>query len=339
MAGNASIQSRKREHVETVITGNANFRKATNGFENFFFENCSLPEVDWEEIDVSQTFLGRKLGAPFMITGMTGGYPEAENINGDLAAAADAEGVAFGLGSMRAMIEKPELKPTYAVRGRAPNVLLFGNIGGIQLKRLKMERLKQALREVGADMLAIHLNPSQEAVQAGGDVDWKGVLDAIRQACAEVGMPVIAKEVGAGISAPVAKKLEAAGVKAIDIAGAGGTSWVGVEVLRGGKREGNDFWDWGIPTATALQEVSKAVKIPVIASGGMRTGLEAAKAIRLGATLAGGAAPFIKAQKQGGEKSVRDKIVEWRNQLKIAMLCTGSRNLTELRKARLLEKS
>ncbi|MEK6923711.1 MAG: type 2 isopentenyl-diphosphate Delta-isomerase [Candidatus Micrarchaeota archaeon] len=332
-----AIQSRKKEHVEAVLTGGVEAERKTTGFEKVEFEHCCLPELDWKDIDTTTTFLGRKFDAPFIVTGMTGGYPEAERINNDLAAACQAEGVAFGLGSMRAMVENPALARTFDVRQKAPKVFLIGNIGGAQLKKMELAKLRGALDALKADALAVHLNPCHEAAQQGGDLAWKGVLDAVRRTVKECGRPVIAKEVGNGVSAAVAKKLESAGVAAIDVAGAGGTSWVAVELARGGKREADVFWDWGIPTATAVKEVSKAIKIPVVASGGVRSGLDAAKAIRLGATLAGAAAPFIKAQRNGGGEGVRAEIRAWKEQLKIAMLCTGSRSLAELRKARLVE--
>ncbi len=332
------IQSRKKEHVEAVLNGNVGYRHKTNGFEAVDFEHCALPELDWEEIDTATEFLGFKLKAPLMVTGMTGGYADAETINNDIAAACEAEGVAFGLGSMRAMIEKPELKATFSVRKRAPKTFIAGNIGGIQLKKIPVEKIRAALDDIGANALCIHLNPSQEAVQAGGDVDWKGVLPAIENCCKKLGKPVIVKEVGSGISGPVARRLEAAGASAIDVAGAGGTSWVAVELARGGNVEGGVLWDWGVPTAVAVQQVRHATKLPIIASGGIRSGLEAAKAIRLGAALAGGAAPFIKAQKQGGTKAVQKEIQSWVSQLKMAMLCTGSTDLKALRNARLCPK-
>jgi len=332
----AGIQSRKREHVETVISSSVEHTCKGNGFDAIDFEHDALPEVNLSEINTQTTFLGFKLEAPFIVTGMTGGYPDAEQINKDLAVACEKEGIAFGLGSMRAMVEKPELTRTYDVRKAAPNVFLLGNFGGIQLKTIPIEKIRTACDTLKVNALAVHLNPAQEAVQAGGDTEWKGVLKAITEACKKLGYPIVAKEVGAGLSAEACKKLEAAGVKAIDVSGAGGTSWVAVEILRGGKPEGKVFWDWGIPTATALHNAAAAVDVPLIASGGIRNGLEAAKAIRLGATLAGAASPFIKAQRAGGVEAVRKELQAWKSQLKIAMLCTGSKDLAALRKAKLL---
>ncbi len=330
------IEKRKLEHVEIVLNQQVEMRRKTNGFEAVEFEHCALPEIDFEEIGLSTDFLGRKLEAPFIVTGMTGGFGEAEKINKEIAAACDKEGIVFGLGSMRAIYEQPGLAKTYAVRKAAKKVFLCGNIGGIQLKSLPVQKLEKVLLEVGCDALCVHLNPIHEAVQKEGDLDWRGVLKAIAEACRYLKMPVIAKEVGSGISASVAKHLEAAGVKAIDVSGAGGTSWSGgVESFRGGRPEAETFWDWGIPTAIALREVTQTVRVPVIASGGVRNGLEAAKAIRMGATLAGAAAPFLKAQAQGGEQAVRGLIQKWKRELRMACFGTGSKNLLELKRARL----
>ena len=264
-----AIRQRKLEHVQVVLEKQAAYRHKTTGFELVEFEHNALPEIDFIEIDLSTQFLGRKLAAPLMITGMTGGYGQAEQINGDLAAAADKEGIAFGLGSMRALFEEPELAKTYGVRKRAPKAFLCGNIGGIQLKKIKVETIESVLSYLKADALCVHLNPMHEASQKDGDLDWRGVLPAITKLCKELKQPVIAKEVGTGISASVALKLEKAGVKAIDVSGAGGTSWAGgVEYYRGGSPTAELFWDWGIPTATALKQCSQVVKVPLIASGG-----------------------------------------------------------------------
>jgi isopentenyl-diphosphate delta-isomerase len=200
---------------------------------------------------------------------------------------------------------------------------------------MELPRLEKVLLEAGCDALCVHLNPMHEAAQAAGDLDWRGVLKAVGEASRYLRIPVVAKEVGSGISGQVAKQLEAAGVKAIDVSGAGGTSWSGgVESFRGGRPEAETFWNWGIPTAASLREVCPSVRVPVIASGGLRSGLDAAKAIRLGASLAGAAAPFLKAQRAGGEKGVRELIARWKRELRMACFGTGSKDLLALKKAR-----
>ena len=332
----SEIEKRKLEHVEIVLNQKVEARFKSNGFEVIDFEHCALPELDFDEIDLSTDFLGRKLEAPLIVTGMTGGFGQAEEINKQIASACDKEGIVFGLGSMRAIYEQPQLAKTYSVRKVAKKVFLCGNIGGIQLKKIPLEKLEKVLVEVGCNALCVHLNPIHEAVQKEGDLDWKGVLKSIGEASRFLKMPVIAKEVGSGISASVAKQLEAAGVKAIDVSGAGGTSWAGgVESFRGGRPEAETFWDWGIPTATAVRDASQTVRVPIIASGGIRNGLEVAKAIRLGATLGGAAAPFLKAQAAGGEAAVRTLIQKWKRELRMACFGTGSKDLLALKRARL----
>ncbi len=335
-APGSGIEQRKLEHVDIVLNKPVEYREKKNGFEAIEFEHTALPEIDFDEINIEQDFLGRRLKAPLMVTGMTGGFGAAEEINCDIAAACEKEGIVFGLGSMRAVIEHPKLASTYKVRQRAKNVFLCGNIGGIQLKKTPLPALEKAMNDVGCDALCVHLNPIHEAVQKEGDLDWRGVLKSVSEACKFLKIPVVAKEVGSGISGPVAKQLEAAGVKAIDVSGAGGTSWAGgVESYRGGRPEAETFWDWGIPTATALRDCAQTVRVPLVASGGVRNGLEVAKAIRLGATLGGAASPFLKAQASGGEKGVRELIQKWKRELKMACFGTGSKDLLALKRARL----
>lgn len=333
-----SIEQRKLEHVQIVLEKNVEYRNKTTGFERIDFEHNALPELDFNEIDISTDFLGSKLQAPFMITGMTGGYGPAQQINGDLAAACEKEEVILGLGSMRSLFEQPELVKTYNVRSRAKKVFLCGNIGGFQLKSMDLTKMQRVLSELEANALCIHLNPIHEAVQREGDLNWKGVMTAIKKTCQEINIPVIVKEVGSGINSSLAQKLENIGVSAIDVSGSGGTSWSGgVESFRKGRPETDLFWDWGIPTSIATYNASKKISIPIIASGGIRNGLEVAKAIRLGATLAGAAAPFLKAQNKGGEESVRELIQTWKRQLTMTCFGTGSKNLEELKLANLIK--
>ncbi len=332
------IEQRKLEHVQIVLEKNVEYKNKSTGFEKIDFEHNALPELNFDEIDISTNFLGTKLQAPFMITGITGGYGPAQKINGDLAAACEKEGVVVGLGSMRPLFEQPELAKTYNVRDRAKKVFLCGNIGGYQLKSMNIDNMHKVLCELQANALCVHLNPIHEAVQKEGDMNWLGVLSAIKKACKELDTPIIVKEVGSGISASLAEKLESVGVAAIDVSGSGGTSWSGgVESYRKGRPETELFWDWGIPTSIAVANAAKRVKIPLIASGGIRNGLEVAKAIRLGATLAGAAAPFLKAQNIGGEQEIIKLIQTWKRELKMTCFGTGSKNLSELSGANLIK--
>lgn len=328
-----ALTQRKADHVRVVAEHDTEMRRE-NGFGGVEFEHCALPEIALDEIDLHAKFLGRVLEAPLMVTAMTGGCGEAAAINRDLAAACDEEGVAFGLGSMRAALDEPGLVDTYAIRAVAPRVLLCGNLGAAQLKAVALSALERLISRLGCDALCIHLNPMHEAVQVNGDTDWRGVQTAIANTCWSLPVPVIAKEVGGGINAAVATRLEASGVAAIDVSGAGGTSWSGgVEHYRGAGREALTFWDWGIPTAITLRDAVRTVRVPIIASGGIRNGLDAAKALRLGASLVGAAAPFLRAQQRGGLQGVRDELRRWKRELRLACFGTGSRDLDALRKA------
>ena len=327
------LAQRKADHVHVVAERDTAMRRPS-GFEAIEFEHCALPEIALDQIDLRAKFLGRVLEAPLMVTAMTGGCEEAAAINRDLAAACDEEGVVFGLGSMRAAVDEPGLADTYAVRAVAPHVFLCGNLGAVQLKAISLPALERLVSRLGCDALCVHLNPMHEAIQVGGDTDWRGVQMAIANACWSLPVPVIAKEVGGGINPGVATKLEATGVAAIDISGAGGTSWSGgVESYRGAGPEALTYWDWGIPTALALRDAVRTVRVPIIASGGIRNGLDAAKALRLGAVLAGAAAPFLKAQQRGGREAVRDELRQWKREIRLACFGTGSPDLDALRKA------
>ncbi len=327
---------RKAQHVKIALEREVEARGVSSGFESVRFAHRALPEIDFDAIDTSATFLGKKLQAPFMITATTGGFEGAEKINREIAAACEQEGVAFGLGSQRAMIENPKLESSFRVRSVAPSILLCGNLGAAQLSHYPCKSVSHALKEVGADALCVHLNALQEAVQPEGDKNWEGCLSAIERACGELGFPIIAKETGAGISGETARELANAGVKAIDVSGVGGTTWSGVESYRGAPKIGGTFWDWGLSTLESLRECREATKLPLIASGGIRSGLDAAKSIRMGATIAGAALPFLKAHAKGGKKGVADEIKRWKYELKTAMFLTRSKSLPELSKARLM---
>jgi len=325
-------EKRKSAHVDIALKKKVEGAKCP-GFEDIEFIHAALPEVDLGKIDTRCMLFKKELAAPIVIEGMTGGYRGAEKINKSLAKAAQQAGIAFGLGSQRAMLENPRLAATYKVRDVAPDALIIGNIGIVQLREYSIKKIDAALREIGADALAVHLNALQEAVQLEGDRNFEGCLVRIEKTCAELSLPVLVKETGAGISREIAIELERRGVAAIDVAGAGGTSWAAVESMRGAMHE---FNAWGIPTAVSTAEVARAVKIPVIASGGIRSGIDVAKVIALGAGFGGAALPFIRLLNKGGERALHAAISAWKAQLRIAMFLTGSVNIAALGRARIL---
>lgn len=319
-------ESRKKDHVELVLEKGAQYEKSS-GFERVDLMHNSLPEISLSDVNLKTEFMGKKVKFPILITGMTGGYEDALAINRALAETAQKYGLAFGLGSQRAMIESPELAKTYAVRDVAPDIPILGNIGAYQLKKYKFEQIESLVSSIDADALAIHLNPLQEVIQKEGDNDYSGVLDAISKTCEKLDVPIIVKETGAGMSQDVALKLKEAGAAYLDIAGAGGTSWSKVEYLRNGAVPG--FEDWGIPTLESLI-MCKGV-LPIVASGGLRSGIDAAKAIAIGADMAGAAYPFIMALKEG---KIDEFVTMFTSQMKIAAYLSGSKNISELKNAK-----
>lgn len=325
------ISDRKLEHLLLCTHSDVEYHKKT-GFKDVELVHKALPEINKEEIDLSTSLLGKKMDAPIIITAITGGHPSSMVVNQKLAQAAGKLNIGMGLGSQRAAVENPELASTYTVaREAAPDALLIGNIGAPQ-----MEQALEASQMVDLDAMAIHLNPLQEAIQPEGDVDSRGCLEQIHKTTEEMKIPVIAKETGAGISGNQARLLENAGVKAIDVAGAGGTSWAAVETYRSQDRDmGELYWDWGIPTAASTVEVSQSVQIPVISSGGIRNGLEAVKALALGADAVGMALPVLKASYLG-EGALEKFFQKFMDQIRVAMFLVGASNLKELQKTDLV---
>ncbi len=334
------IENRKADHINIVLEQDVKGKGITTGFEEFFIEHDALPDVNLDEVDLSLQLWGKTLQAPLLISSMTGGTDSAHTINLNLAEAAQALGIAMGVGSQRAAIEQPNLGKTYKIRQVAPDILLFANLGAVQLNYgYGIDEAKKAVDMIEADALILHLNPLQEAVQAEGDRNWKGLYDKIATVATQLDVPIIAKEVGNGISGKVARRLADCGVSAIDTAGAGGTSWSEVEAHRQHdprrRQIAHCFASWGIPTAMSLMQVRKAVpELPVFASGGIRNGIDATKAIALGATLVGSAAPLLDAATHQSQ-AVYDKFSILLETLKIATFCAGVSNLTELKQVTL----
>jgi isopentenyl-diphosphate Delta-isomerase len=334
---------RKMEHVSIVLNEDAGFRKKTSGFNEFEFEHNALPELNSSEIDTSSEFLGKKLEFPYMISCMTGGYTNSYAINKLLASVCEERKIAFGVGSQRQALENRKFHKTYqVVRKFAPTIPIIGNIGANELVKLKNVGPIEALVDmIDADAIAIHLNPLQEYLQMEGNTNFSGVLNSIESLVTVLKVPIIVKEVGAGISAQVAKKIMNIGVNIVDVAGAGGTSWAGIEIIRSGNQLLSEaFWDWGIPTAEAIINIRKLSKqVFIIGSGGIRSGTDIAKSISLGANMAASATPMLEALNKGGKKEVHKVLDIWEKELRGIMFLTGSRNISNLRKTKLVKVS
>jgi isopentenyl-diphosphate delta-isomerase len=326
---------RKSDHIQIALSEDVEFHRVTSGLERYSFTYQALPEISRGEVDTSASLFGRRLSMPLVISSMTGGTREGGEYNKIFAEAAQRFGLAMGVGSQRVALENPQLADTFRVRDYAPDILLFANIGAVQLNNgCGVESCVRAVEMIDADALILHLNPLQECAQPEGNTNFRGLAARIRQVCQNVGVPVIAKEVGHGISERTAQLLSEAGVDAIDVAGAGGTSWAKVESYRG-TRLGSSLGEWGIPTADSLLAVRDAApNATVIASGGIRTGEDIAKSIALGADAAGIALPFLKAATESVE-ALNGLIAQLRDELAAVMFCTGARTIEELQEATL----
>ncbi len=329
---------RKIEHLR--ICAEEDIESSPTGFEDVTLIHNALPEISKDEIDLSTTFFGKRFNAPIMIAPMTGGHPDTKAVNAALGGAAEMLGIGIGVGSQRAAIEDPKQEDSFRiVRDVAPNAFVCANVGAPQLREYGIDGVEKAIEMVDADALSIHLNFLQEAIQPEGDVDARGCLDGIKEICRSVNVPVMVKETGAGISRETATALKRVGVSAIDVGGLGGTSWAGVEVYRAraegdalAEHIGKMFWNWGIPTAISIVESS--VGVPIIATGGVRTGVDTAKCLALGASLCGVALPLV-APALKGKKEVIDKLNIMIEELKVTMFLTGCRSIHDIQKARI----
>jgi isopentenyl-diphosphate delta-isomerase len=335
-----TIGQRKADHLALCATDEVAFRDKTTLFEQVRLVHDALPDLHADELDTTTTLLGRPLRAPIIIAAMTGGTEEAARVNRELSSIAEERGYGFGVGSQRAMHVRAESVPTYAVRSGAPTTLVLGNIGVVQARVMRTDDVLALARDIGADALCVHLNPAMELVQPGGDRDFRGGLETIERLVRELPLPVVVKETGCGISSHVGRRLRDAGVRHVDVSGAGGTSWVAVETKRAetasdttARALGEALWDWGIPTAASVGALAPLGFDTIIATGGVATGLDVARAIVLGASAAGIARPALKALTAGGRAGATAFFEAVERELRAVMLLTGSSNLAALRRA------
>jgi len=334
------IGERKADHIEVCLKEDVQSKKVSTGFEEIHLVHRAIPEIEREKVDLSTTVFGYKFSAPVFVGAMTGGTAKASKINAALAEAVEELGIGMGVGSQRIAIDNPKVAHSFSVvREKAPTAFIIANIGGPQLVgKYGVKEAKKAVEMVKANALAVHLNALQEAVQPEGDTNYSNLLHKIGKLAQELDVPVVVKETGAGICAEDAAMLAAEGVAGIDVAGVGGTSWAAVEYYRakGGKdgfsqRLGETFWDWGIPTAASLVEAVQSVDVPVIASGGIRNGIDVTKALALGASLASATYPFLGPATNGSEdvkKALQLMVGEVRN----AMFLVGADSIRKLQK-------
>jgi isopentenyl-diphosphate delta-isomerase len=335
--------TRKKEHLNLCINEDVGFKTKTNGFEYYEFIHYAITEVDIKKIDFSKKLFKKKINYPFLISCMTGGTNEAEQINAQLALAAEEIRIPIGVGSQRQVMEDRNYRESYKViRSNAPSVPVLGNIGAAEVVKFKSpDKFQKLINLIDADALVIHLNPLQELLQPEGNPHFNGLLKNIKKIVKQVEVPIIVKEVGSGISSRAAKKLLDVGVKGIDVAGAGGTSWAGVEMLRKKSTEDIYLWDWGIPTSFCIKEISKLkknYKFILIGSGGIDSSISAAKALALGADLVASARKVLKELDKNGIEGVKNLIENWFEEIKKLMFLTGSNNLNQFKRNKLIRK-
>lgn len=337
MSATPRISVRKADHLDLCTDGNVAFRTKTNLFEQVGLVHDALPELATHEVDLSCTFAGKSLRAPLFIAAMTGGVDRAEQLNKDLASVAEELGIGFAFGSQRPLLTKG-IRQGYEVRDVAPGALVLGNIGVVQAAATPTEALAELVHTCGADALVVHLNPAMEVVQPEGDDDFRGGLDTIARLVEELACPVVVKETGCGLSRSVGERIRSVGVEWVDTSGAGGTSWVAVEANRATgmqKALGEAFWDWGIPTAASVAQLS-GLGLGICATGGLRNGVQVAQAIALGARCGGIARVFLQAHAAGGRQGVLETAQRVIDEIRVATLLCGARNLAELREKPLM---
>ena len=335
----AEVGDRKGDHLAICAEEDVGFRGTSTLLEQVKLIHDALPELRCDDLDLRVRLFGKMLRAPIVIASMTGGTAEAGSINRTLAAIAEERGYAFGLGSQRAMMKRPESTSTFRVRDVAPTTLLLANVGGVQAAASSTAQIAALLEDVQADALCVHLNPAMELIQPEGDRDFRGVSEAIARLVRELERPVLAKETGCGLGLATARKLRALGVRHVDVSGAGGTSWVGVETKRAEGRDeakralGEALWDWGVPTAVSTAICASAGFSTVIATGGIASGLDVARAIALGASAAGLARPVLRALHEGGEQGARRFLDGVEAELRAVMLLVGAADVAALQRA------
>lgn len=331
MSISTEIVNRKLSHFDLCAHQDVEFRSKTTLLEDVELVHQPLTETRLEEIDLSVNVLGKRLSSPLMITGMTGGAEEVGRFNRDVAAVAERLGLGFGVGSQRVMLRHPETAATFQVRDVAPNVLLFGNIGIAQTREMATREVVRLAESIGADALCVHLNTAMEIIQPGGDHDFRGSFEALKRLAAESPIPIVAKETGCGFARESGLRLAEAGIEWVDVSGAGGTSWVGVETIRNRalRHLGEAFWDWGVPTAASVCEL-RGLNLSLIASGGIRTGMEAAKTLALGAKVAGVALPVLRAYVAGGAREVELFLGGMCDEIRAALMLTGCAKMSDL---------
>jgi len=332
----SDITQRKIDHLDLAARGDVAFRGRTTLFECVHLVHDALPDLHLDRIDTSVTLLGKRLRAPIVIAGMTGGHPRAGAINRELAALAEARGYGFGLGSQRAMVLRPETRPSFLVRDVMPTGLLLGNVGLVQARAMSDQALADLVGEVQADALCVHLNPAMELVQDDGDRDFCHGLERLGELVERLPVPLVVKETGCGLSGSGGRRLRSGGVRHVDVAGAGGTSWGGVEVQRATTARralGERFWDWGIPTAASVALLAPLGFETLFATGGLGNGLDVARAIALGASAGGIARHALRALESGGPARAAEFFAAVEQELRAALLLTGCRDLASLRRA------
>ena len=330
--------SRKQAHVELCVQENVHFKKKTSGFEHYTFIHNALPEINYSDITLQTQFLGKTIRFPLMISSMTGGYKDAEKINASLAVMCEHFQLPMGVGSQRQALENESYISSFSVvRKYAPNIPITANIGASEIRNLQsITPIRRIIDMIEADAVTIHTNPLQELMQPEGTTEFTGVLDGIAYIVNHAQVPVIVKEVGAGISHDVAKRLLDVGVHVIDVAGAGGTSWSGVEILRSEPQaESMFFWDWGIPTADCLamiRPLKEQRDFTLVASGGISSGIDIACSLALGADICSSARPLLTPLLQEGEKALENVIMTWNEALKKIMFLIGAHNIHSLQR-------